>query len=90
MCPLGEDVENELGPVDNLQVGKIRDGATLRGGKLMIENEQICTDLEGPDDDVGKFPLPDDEFRIDLPAVLHNRVKYLNAAGSGEFFQFAQ
>ena len=39
MRPLRKNVENQLGAIDDREVGDLRNGAQLRGGQILIEDQ---------------------------------------------------
>jgi len=40
-----EDVEDELGAVDDAQLGKVADGLDLGRRKVLVENDQVRSEL---------------------------------------------
>ena len=48
--PLGEEVQDELGAVDDLEFGEVGDGAHLGGAELGVEDQQVRPQLQGLDD----------------------------------------
>src|SRR5690349_16290068 len=47
---LREDVQDKLCPVDYLEVGRIPDGSCLARREVMIEYQDVGSELEAPDD----------------------------------------
>ena len=60
---LGEDVEDELRAVDDLEVGLLGDAAGLRGRELAVEDQHAGVELHGADDDLLELALAHDELR---------------------------
>ena len=56
--PAGEDVQNELGAVNDSQVAVIGDGAHLRGREFLVEDEQICGQAHTGQHNFQEFALP--------------------------------
>src|SRR5512141_1000489 len=58
MCSLCKDVEYQLGPIDDGEVGDFINGAQLCRGQILIEDEQVCTFLHGLHQHVLEFATP--------------------------------
>ncbi len=41
VSPLGEDVQNQLGPIQDPELGAIGDRRHLPGGKILVEDDQV-------------------------------------------------
>ena len=86
---LGEDVEDELRAVDDLEVGELRDGARLRGRELAVEDEHVRVELDRADDDLLELALAHDELRVDVVAHLDDASADLDARGARELAELA-
>ncbi len=86
---LREDVENELRPVDDLQVGHLGDRARLRRRKLAIEDEDVGVELDGAHDDLFELALAHHEPGIDVRAHLDDRVRRLDPRRACELAELA-
>ena len=68
--PLGEDVEDELGPVDGLDLDLVLDVPLLGGVEGVVEDDQVGRGLPDLTGDLGDLPLADEpagvETRPDL------------------------
>jgi hypothetical protein len=88
--PLGEDVQDQLRPIDHLQIGVLRDRARLRGRQVAIEDQGLGVELRGADQDVVELPSPHHQLRIDPLAKLEHRVDHLDAGGVRELAELSQ
>ncbi len=90
MGTLGEDVQDHLGAVDDLQFREVRNGADLGRREFVIENEQVGADLQGPDHHVRELSFPHEVLRVDLLAVLRDGVENLDPAGLGKLLELGK
>ena len=84
----GEDVEDQLAPVDDLQFGHGGDGADLGRGQFLVEDQQGRAELQGADHHLPHLPFPHQVARVELPGALDHRVEHLHPGGPGQFLQF--
>ncbi len=61
--PLGKEVQDELGAVNDLEFGEVGDGAHLGGAELGVEHQHVGPQLEGLDDQFRKLALAHEEAR---------------------------
>src|SRR5262249_44321511 len=47
-----EDVQDELGAIEDLEVGRLRDGARLRGRQVLIDHDEVRLEPRRADDEV--------------------------------------
>src|SRR5215470_13793148 len=85
---LGENVQNQLGAVENFQVGGLVDGAHLRGREFAVEDNHVSAELQAANDDVVELALAGERFRIERRAALNDLVEYGQAAGNRQLAQF--
>ena len=81
---LGEDVEDQPGAVDRLDLELVLEVAQLAGGQVAVEDHRVGAgglhDLAQPLD----LAAPDVRRRVGLGAPLVDRVEHLRAGGLGE------
>ena len=88
--PPAEDVENQLGPVDDLQVGHGGDGRGLRGRQILIEDEVVHPVLQGLDDDLLELATAQQVLGMQRLGPLNDRVQHHEAGRAGQFGQLRQ
>ena len=88
--PLREDVEDQLGAVEDLEAGGLGDVAGLRRREVGVEDDQVRHQLHGAEQDVLQLPLADERARVDLVPVLQRGVHHLDAGGAGQLLQLLQ
>src|SRR5678815_3808606 len=71
MRSLRKNVENQLGPIDNGEVGDLLNGAQLRRGQILIEDEQVCAFLHGLHQHVLEFAASQLEPMVAALCALH-------------------
>ena len=87
---LGEDVEDELRAVDDLEVGVLGDRARLRGRQLAVEDEDARRRARmARTTTSSSLPLPITSLRIDVLAHLDDAVGDLDARRARELAQLA-
>ncbi len=86
--PLGEEVEDELGAVNDLEFGEVGDGAHLGGGELGVEDQQVRPQLQGLNDQLRQFALAHEKAGIEAGAALDESGRHFQAGGPGQFGQF--
>src|SRR6266498_4854273 len=77
---LGEDVQDQLRAVENLQVGGLVDGAHLGGREFAVEDDHVRAELQTADDDVVELALADQRLRVERRAALNDFVERDQAA----------
>ncbi len=87
---LRKNVEDELRPVDDLEIGVLHDRRDLRGREVSVENERRRVELHRADDDVVELALAHHELGIDAIAALDDDVDHLDSSGSRELFQLGE
>ncbi len=90
MGAAGEDVEDQLAAVDDLDFGDGGDGAHLRRGQLLVENQQGRPLLQGADHHLLELPLPHQSTRVELAWPLHDPVEHHHVGGTGQLRQFVE
>ncbi len=55
--PPREDVEDELGAVDDPHLGDVADGLDLGGGQVLVEDDEVGAELLGADDELLELSL---------------------------------
>ena len=71
MRPLRKDIENQLRPIDDREVGDLFNGAQLRGSQILIEDEQIRSLLHGLHQHVFEFAASQLEPMMAALCALH-------------------
>ena len=69
---LGEDIENQLSPVDRLESGRIFEGPRLGGLEVDIENGDRRTLAHAVENDLGEFAASHHRSRVDSLSTLPN------------------
>jgi len=90
MGPLCEDIQNELGAVDDLQVRLIGDGPDLGRRQFMIENEEVGSLLKRLDHEGRKFAPAGDVPGVQAISPLQDRIKDGDARCPGKLDKFSQ
>ena len=78
--PLGKNVKDQLGPIDDFEVDLVSDGTDLRGIELLVENKQCGTFLEGCNDKAFQFSRSHQKSAVYFPAILQETADGLDAA----------
>jgi hypothetical protein len=76
---LGEDVQDQLSPVNDLKIAHSGNGRRLRRAQVVIENEHRRVEIAGAQDDVVQLSFADDKPRIEAIARLQHAVHDLDA-----------
>ena len=79
---LGEDVEDELRAVEDLEAGLLGDVAACEGVRSLVEDEQVRPELHRAQDQLLELAPADEVARVGLPAHLEHRVQHLDAGGA--------
>ena len=80
--PLREDVEDQLGAVEDLEGGGVGDVDGLRRRQVGVEDDEVGHELHGAEQDVLELALADEGARVGIAAHLHRRVDDLDAGGA--------
>jgi len=83
----GEDVQDELGAVDDVAGEARLDVAELRGGEVVVEEDQRGVGAGDDGDDLVELALADEAGWIGLLAALDERRGDGRASGTGEFLE---
>ena len=84
---LREDVQDELGAVYDAQLHAFTEVASLGGGQVLVDDDQIDVLLEGADHQILELAGSDDGLRVDARALLRHDVDDLDAGGPCQFAQ---
>ena len=79
-----EDVEDQLGAVDHLDVERLLEVPHLRRRQIVVEDHEIGLALRGLALDLLELPLADEGGGVDAAAALDHAVDHLGAGGVGE------
>ena len=90
MGATGEDVENQLGAVDDLEISQGGDGANLGRREILIENQQRRPLLQGPDDDLLELALPHEVLGVHPSGALNDAVENHHVGSAGQLRQFIE
>src|SRR5690606_37176567 len=88
--PLGENVEDKLRTIDNLEVGGGRNVGALRRRDIPVDNENVRIELHGADDDLIEFAATHHKLRVDAIAHPDHDVRHFDSGGAGELPQLPQ
>ncbi len=90
VCSPAEDVEDQLGPVDDFEVRHGRDRSGLRGRKVLIEDEEIHPVLKRLDHHLLQLAASEEILGMNRLWALNNRVQHDKARGASQIRQFHQ
>ena len=90
MGAAGEDIEDQLGAVDDLDFGHRRDGADLGRRQILVEHQQCGPHLQTANDDLLDLPLPHQIAGVELTGALHHPVQHQQIGGAGQLRQLVQ
>lgn len=88
--PLGEDIEDQLGPVDDFDLRAIGDGADLGRVELLVENDQAGTPMKRQDGKLIQLAAAHEETGVGFPALLQDRVDGADAGRVGQLLEFVK
>jgi hypothetical protein len=83
----GEDVQDQLGPVDDLQVPELGDGAHLRARKLALKDDQVGALLHGGDHEVLELAAADHVAGVQIASALGDHLDHLDPGRIGQLPQ---
>ena len=81
---LGEDVQNQRGPVDHLDLGLLLQGAQLARGQLAVADHRVGTGVDHHVAQLGHLAATDERGGVRPPAPLDQPFEHLRAGGLGE------
>ena len=87
---LGEDVQNQLSAVEDLEARLLGDVAALRGAQVAVEDDDVRHELHRAQDELLELALAHQVARVRLTAHLEDGVEHLHPGGAREFPQLAQ
>ncbi len=88
LCALPrEDVEDELGAVDDAHLGDVADGLDLRRREVLVEDDQVRAELLGADDELLELAFAEKIPRIDVVRPLDHGVEHGDPVRAGEFLE---
>jgi len=79
---MGEDVEDHLGAIEDLEVGEGGDRLRLRRGEVLEEDQGGGAAMEGGGDHLHQLAGTEDRPRVRATPVLDQRVEGFEAAGA--------
>src|SRR6516164_2020111 len=85
--PPREDVENKLGPVDDLEPECQLEVAELGGGEVVLEDDTIRTRAVRQSLDVSNLSASEQRSGVRMRRVLHRTTKHLAAGARGQLRQ---
>ena len=88
--PLGKDVQDQLGPVNDPELGEVGDGAHLAGIQLLVEDQKVRPPLEGPDGQVHQLFSTHEKTGMKLMASLADLIQNDDAGCVGQVRQLVQ
>ncbi len=77
-CPSCKDIENQLGPVYNPEIGMVGDRANLGGAEILIKEQQIGTETETHQHNLHQFAATENETGMNLFPSLDDPVQDLH------------
>ena len=87
---LGEDIENELGAIYNLEIGHSRDVVRLGRSEVAVENQRLGVELHGSDDHVLELAASERVSGVDSVANLQHSVSDLDSRRARKLFQLTE
>ena len=84
---LREDVEDQLGAVEHLQLGRFGDGVELSRCQIAIEDDQLGAVLQTAQIELLELAAADQRARVQLLAALQNRVEDGHSGRARELLQ---
>ena len=87
---LREDVEDQHGAIDDLELGGVGDGARLRRREIVIEHQHGGVGLQRARHQLVELALADEEARIDLLPALRHHVEHAHAGGAAQLLQLGE
>ena len=87
---LGEDVQDQRGPVDHLDLELVLQVAQLRGGQLAVGDHRVGAERRDQVAQVGHLAGTDEGRRVRLLPPLDHAVQHLGTGGLGEQLQLGQ
>jgi len=88
--PQAEDVQNQAGAVDDLEVGVRGDVAQLAGREFGVEDQHLHIELHCPHEDFLQLSFSDDVLVVWLAASLKKAVHDLEACGVCQSLEFIE
>ena len=88
--PSGKNIQNELGAIDDFEIGHLGNGPGLRRGEILVEDHEVGALLKRAHHDLFQFALPEQIPLVALMGALRNSIQDANAGGFGQFIQFFQ
>ncbi|OGR05026.1 MAG: hypothetical protein A3K23_04955 [Desulfobacca sp. RBG_16_58_9] len=85
--PLGEEVQDELGAVDDLQFGEVGDGAHLGGAQFGVKDQQVGPRLQGLDHQLREPPFAHQKPGVEAGPALDDGLGHGKIRGAGQFGQ---
>ena len=79
---LGEDVEDQHGPIDDLQVGLVGDRSRLRSRQLRVADEELYVLLEGTNENLAELSGTEERARVGHRSALLDKLDQLGIADS--------
>lgn len=86
----GENIQNELCAIDDLEIRHLGNGAGLRRREILVEDHQVGSFLKRAHHHFFEFSLPEQIPLISLVSALCNSVKYADPGGFGQLVQLFQ
>jgi hypothetical protein len=87
---LGEDVQDQRGAVDDLDLGLLLQRAELARGQLAVADHRVGTGLDHHVAQLGDLAAADERGGVGVAAPLDQPLEYLRARGLGEGGQLGQ
>ena len=84
---LGEDVEDQLGAIDNARLERVFQGALLRRSELVVDEQHLGPGVLVSLLELVELAFPDVGARVRLAPVLHEARNGLDACRAGELLE---
>ena len=84
---LREDVEDQHRPIDDLQIGEVRDRVRLDRVQVGIEDQHVGVELHRPDQHLFQLAAPDQVFRIGLGTALFEDAHHAHARRAAQLLE---
>jgi hypothetical protein len=87
---LGEDVQDQLGAIDDASLESVLEGALLRRAQLLVDEEHFRLRASVSLLELGELPLADERARIGARAMLDELAHWRDARGTCELTQLSE
>ena len=83
----GENIQNELRAIDHFQVRHLGNGAGLRRGEILVEDDEVGSLLERAHHNLFQFALPEQVSLVPFVSALGDSIQHADPGGLSQFIQ---